>query len=333
MRARPALVLLICCCAGLSACTAAAPQGPDVAVSTPGVGRPAPPSSAQAALSSEAFTPYAALGLSDNDGLAPNESEESLASACMTDAGYPDSGNVPFGISLTPANLAFAQPWGAWGYLGAAQAQQDGFRAPAGSVLTELGIGTAGLGTDPASLPQAEQSALGKCSTIEQDFTDSVQSGSLAGISTLSNDIYNDVEQDSAVSSATKAWTACMATNGYSFHQPGTVIFTELRSMYSGGRVTPGQTVSAAANQAQIATAVTDAGCTAATDLAGIYFAVQASYEQQIVNVNASALAAAVRQYRAAYAKELSRLPDLLKTASAQPFSSAPAGRPTSAKG
>jgi hypothetical protein len=94
-----------------------------------------------------------------------------------------------------------------------------------------------------------------------------------------------------------------MATNGYSFHQPGTVFFTELRSMYGGGRVTPGQRVSAAANQAQIATAVTDAGCTAATDLGGIYFAVQASYEQQIVNASASALAAAVRQYRAAYAK------------------------------
>jgi hypothetical protein len=67
--------------------------------------------------------------------------------------------------------------------------------------------------------------------------------------------------------------------------------------------------------------------------LAGIYFAVQASYEQQIVNANASALAAAVQQYRAAYAKEVSKLPGLLKTASAQPFSSAPAGRPTSANG
>ena len=44
--------------------------------------------------------------------------------------------------------------------------------------------------------------------------------------------------------------------------------------------------MSAAANQAQIAAAVTDADCTDSTDLAGIYFAVQASYEQQIVNAN-----------------------------------------------
>ena len=59
--------LLICCCAlltgtGLAACTASAAKGPDVAVSTPSVGRPQPPTSVQAALSRMAFTPYAALG-------------------------------------------------------------------------------------------------------------------------------------------------------------------------------------------------------------------------------------------------------------------------------
>jgi hypothetical protein len=334
MRTRPGLFLLICCCVGLAACTADASSGPDVAVSTPSVGRPQPPASVQAALSSEAFTPYAALGQSNNDGLAPNESEEALASACMSIAGYPSSTNVPFGIRLAPANLAFGQPWGAWGYLGTAEAQQYGFRAPAGSALTELGIDTSGLGADPASLPQAEQTALGKCSTIEQDFTNSVQNGSLAGINTLSNDIYNDVEKDSAVSSATQAWKACMSRNGYSFTQPANVFFQELQTMFGGKHsIIAGQTISTAANQAQIATAVTDAGCTDSTDLAGIYFAVQASYEQQIVNANQQALTTAVQQYRAAYTKELSKLPDLLKTASSQPFGTSPAGKPTSANG
>ena len=73
------LVLLICCCAGLSACTADASSGPDTTVSTPSVGRPPPPASAQAAVSAEAFTPYAALGVSSNDGLAPGESGDALA--------------------------------------------------------------------------------------------------------------------------------------------------------------------------------------------------------------------------------------------------------------
>jgi len=112
------------------------------------------------------------------------------------------------------------------------------------------------------------------------------------------------------------------------------VFFTEIRAMFGGQRqITPDSQVSPAANRAQIAPAVADAGCTDATDLAGIYFAVQASYEQQIVNANASALAAAVRQYRAAYAKEVSKLPGLLKTASAQPFGPVKAGQPSSSAG
>jgi hypothetical protein len=334
MRARYTLFLLICCCAGLSACTADVSKGPVTAVSTPAVGRPAPPSSVQAALSRDAFTPYAALGQSNNDGLAPNESGEALSSACMTIAGYPNSPNVPFGIRIGPANLAFSQPWGAWGYLGAAEAQQYGFRAPAGSALNALGIDGAGPGSNPASLPQAEQAAIGKCSTITENFTNAMQNGPLAGVDTLSNDLYTDVAKDAAVNNATQAWVACMTKNGYSFKQPQNVFFQELQTMFGGKRsITPDETVSAAANQAQIAAAVTDADCTDATDLAGIYFAVQASYEQQIVNANASALAAAVQQYRAAYAKEVSKLPGLLKTASAQPFGPVKAGQPSSAAG
>ena len=334
MRARYTPLLLICCCAGLSACTAAASKGPVTAVSTPAVGRPAPPSSAQTALSREAFTPYAALGQANNDGLAPNESGAALSSACMSIAGYPNATNVPFGIRIGPANLAFSQPWGAWGYLGAAEAQQYGFRVPAGSALNALGINPVGPGSDPASLPQAEQTAIGKCATITQNFTNAMQNGPLAGVDTLSNDLYTDVAKDAAVNSATQAWVACMTKNGYSFKQPQNVFFTELQTMFGGKRtITPDSQVSAAANQAQIAAAVTDAGCTDSTDLAGIYFAVQANYEQQIVNANQQALTTAVQQYRAAYAKELNKLRGLLKTASVQPFPTSAAGRPSSAAG
>jgi len=62
--------------------------------------------------------------------------------------------------------------------------------------------------------------------------------------------------------------------------------------------------------------AVTDAQCTLSTDLAGIYFAVQADYEQQFVTANQQALNVAVRRYKADYAKELSKLPALLRKAS-----------------
>jgi hypothetical protein len=250
--------LLICCCMGLAACTASAPKGPDVAVSTPSVGRPAPPTSAQAALSRMAFTPYAALGQSNNDGLAPNESSYALAQACLDAAGYPGVGNVPFAVSLGPANLSFAQPWGAWGYLGTTPAQQYGFRAPAGSALSSLGIDANAANADPADLPQAEQTAIGKCSTIGQEFTDATSKGSLAGILTLSNDIASDVRKDAAVKNATQQWSACMARNGYTYQQPQNVFFDQIQKMFGGKRqITVGATVSNAANQAQIATAVT----------------------------------------------------------------------------
>ena len=96
------------------------------------------------------------------------------------------------------------------------------------------------------------------------------------------------------------------------------MFFDQIQKMFGGKRqITVGATVSTAANQAQIAAAVTDATCTESADLAGIYFAVQASYEQQIVNANQQALNSAVQQYKAAYAKELKKLPSLLKTAKA----------------
>jgi hypothetical protein len=328
MRTRTGRWLLICCCAGLTACTAGAPQGPNVTVTTPSVGRPAPPSAAQAALSRDAFTPYAALGVSNNDGLAPNESTSALAIACMTVAGYPNSGNAPFAISFGPGELAFSQPWGDWGYLGVAEAEQYGFRVPPGSALSTLGIDVPQPGANQASVTAAEQAAIGKCATITQDFANAAQNGPLAGIAALSNDIYNDILKDAAVKNATSAWSACMAKNGYHDDQPRDVFLQEQQAMYGNAReINPGQPISAAANQAQLAAAVTDATCTQSADLAGIYFAVQASYEQQLVNANQQALTAAVQRYRTAYQKELSKLLALLRTAKAVRFPTAPVKR------
>ena len=232
MRIRTGLGLLICCCAGLTACTAAAPKGPSTTVSTPSVGRPQPPSSVQAALSREAFTPYAALGQSNNDGLAPNESGDAISNACMTAEGYPNSGNAPISINIGTVALAFSQPWGNWGYLGAAEAEQYGFLVPPGAALSALGLDAPQPGTNPASLPQAEQTAIGKCITIFQNFTNAAQNGPLAGIQALSNDIANDVLKDTAVKTATNDWSACMAKNGYSDHQPQAVYFQERQAIY-----------------------------------------------------------------------------------------------------
>jgi hypothetical protein len=324
-RIRTGLCVLACCCAALAACTAAPPKGPNATVTNPAVGRPPAPVSAQAAVSSEAFTPYAALGISNDDGLAPDASQYALTEPCMNAAGYPgvtfSAGIVPVSIELGgPTGLAFTQPWGQWGYLGTANAQQYGFRFPPGAALTTLGIGGA-FPDNPPSVSAAEQAAAGKCGTIMQDFANATQKGALAGIITLGNDIASDVAHDPSVKNATRAWSACVAKNGYTAGQPQDLANQEWQVMYGGQHaISPTTTVSASANQAQIAAAVTDADCSQSSDLAGIYFAVQASYEKQLVTSNQQALNAAVSQYRAAYAKELGKLPALLRTAKAQPF-------------
>jgi hypothetical protein len=141
------------------------------------------------------------------------------------------------------------------------------------------------------------------------------------------------VAQDPAVQAATRAWSACMTKNGYSFPQPQDVSEQEKRAMYGNepGNANTTAPVSASANQAQLAVAVTDAGCTQSSDLAGIYFAVQASYEQQLVTANQQALTNAVSAYRAAYKKALTKLAAQLRTAKAQPFTQAKSQRPAAA--
>jgi hypothetical protein len=325
------LCLLACCCAALAACTAAAPKGPNTTVSTPGVGRPPPPASVQAALSGEAFTPYAALGTSNDDGLAPGESNYALDAACMSAAGYPGAADD---VTLVVRGyLSFSRPWGPWGYLGAAGAQQYGFQIVPGSFLSVMGIGAGP--PDSASPSPAEQAAASKCGTIELDFANAVAAGPLAFIGTLGDDSGTDVQNDRAVQAATQAWSACMAKNGYSFGQPQAAGRQEQGAIYggNGSDINTAAPVSASVQRAQLAAAVTDAGCTQSSDLAGIYFAVQASYERQLVTANQQALSAAVSAYRAAYKKELTKLAALLRTAKAQPFPQAkrPArrGRPT----
>ena len=128
MRIRTGWGLLICCVA-LAACTANAPKGPAATVTTPAVGRPPAPASVAAAMSSEAFTSYAALGASDNDGLAPGDTYDALHAACMNDAGYGQyAADAPY-PARTNRGLGFPQPYGPWGYVDTALAAEEGFLA------------------------------------------------------------------------------------------------------------------------------------------------------------------------------------------------------------
>ena len=324
MRIRTGLGLLICCVV-LAACTAAGPKGPAATVTTPAVGRPPEPASVAAAMSSEVFTPYAALGAADNDGLAPGDTYDALHTACMNDAGYGQyAAEAPYAIR-TNRGMGFPQAFGPWGYVGTALAAQEGFLAGTG------GPGGGGPGPGPGtpgnpfgSMPTVAQAAAGKCFNILEDFNNAQFAHSMAIIETLNNYISTDVVQDGEFKKADRNWSACMTKNGFSSPNAETFWGQALDTIGQGA--TAGQNLSsppgpptAAQNKAQIAMAVADANCTLTSDLAGIYFAVQANYEQQFVSANQQALNAGVREYKAAFAKALKTMPALLRTTSATP--------------
>jgi hypothetical protein len=320
MRIRTGWCLLICA-AALTACTASGPKGPAATVTTPAVGRPPAPASVAAAMASEAFTPYAALGAATNDGLAPGDTYDALHTACMEDAGYGQYASEANYPVRENSGLGFPQAYGPWGYVGTALAAEQGFMAG-----NSAGPGNGpGPGGGPlGNLPAAAQTAAGKCFNILENFNNATLAHYLSIVETLNNYIGADVINDGEFHAAMRRWSACMAKQG--FHASDADTFSQQAEEMLGLRPPPGQNPTslpgqptAAQNKAQIAMAVADANCTLSSDLSGVYFAVQGSYEQQFVSANRQALDAGVRRYKAAFAKELKEMPALLRTTSATP--------------
>ncbi len=232
MRIRAGWGLLICC-AVLTACTANAPKGPAATVTTPAVGRPPAPASAQAALGSQVFTPYAALGASNNDGLAPGDTYDVLHTACMNDAGYGQyAADAPY-PARTNRGLGFPQAFGPWGYVGTALAAQEGFLAGSGGPG-----GGVPVGGPFASLPTAAQAAAGKCFNIMENFNNAQFAHSMSIIETLNNYISTDVVQDGEFKKADRNWSACMAKNGFSSPDAEAFWSQALNSIEGGTRDT-----------------------------------------------------------------------------------------------
>ena len=313
---------LLACCVVLAACTANGPKGPAATVTTPAVGRPPAPASVAEAMASEAFTPYAALGAAENDGLAPGDTYDALHTACMEDAGYGQYASEAIFPERANRGLGFPQAWGPWGYVGTALAAEEGFMAPEGGPGGGGGPGPGG-GGPVSSLPAAAQAAAGKCFNILENFNNATLAHYLSIVETLNNYIGADVINDSEFHAATQRWSACMAKQG--FHSSDAMSFAQQVQENIGQQPPPGQNTvlpsqpTAAQNKAQIAEAVADANCTLSSDLSGVYFAVQASYEKQFVSANQQALNAGIREYKAAFAKALKTMPTLLQTTSAVP--------------
>ena len=292
-------------------------------MTTPAVGRPPAPASVAAAMASEVFTPYAALGAADNDGLAPGDTYDALHTACMQDAGYGQYASEAAFPERENRGLGFPQAYGPWGYVGTALAAEEGFNAPeAGSGGPGGGIPVGGgvLG----SIPAAAGAAAGKCFNILQNFNNATLARYLSIVETLNNYIGADVINDRELHAAMRRWSACMAKQG--FHSADANNFWQQAQEMLGQRLAPGQNPNgppgqptAAQNNEQIAMAVADANCTLSSDLSGVYFAVQTSYEKQFVSADQQALNAGIREYKAAFARLLKTMPTLLQTTSATP--------------
>ena len=114
---------------------------------------------------------------------------------------------------------------------------------------------------------------------------------------------------DGEFHAAMRRWSACMSKQG--FHSADANNFEQQAQEMLGQRLAPGQNPNgppgqptAAQEKQQIAMAVADANCTLSSDLSGVYFAVQTSYEKQFVSANQQALNAGIREYKAAFAKD-----------------------------
>jgi hypothetical protein len=94
---------------------------------------------------------------------------------------------------------------------------------------------------------------------------------------------------DTRVHAATVKWSSCMRAQGFRYSTPPSQVWWIRRSE--------------SASPAEIATASSDAACTATSDLAGIFFAVDAGYQQELIRQEAFRLAAIGNSLRAENAR------------------------------
>ena len=87
---------------------------------------------------------------------------------------------------------------------------------------------------------------------------------------------YDRSRGDERVRTATAAWSACMKEHGYAAADPV--------------GATTGLSMAGVAAPAEIQQAVTDVGCQRASNLVGVWFAVESAYQRQLIDVNAEAL-------------------------------------------
>jgi hypothetical protein len=242
-------------------------------VPAPAIGAaPASPASYIAAITDLPWRPY----IQDpRQALVVERAELVLAVQCMRHRGY---------RTFTQSMMNYAvpdlaqEPGGPYGWIDGAKAAKFGFHtSPADGVSIHQA---------PVRLSGAQDRALRSCTA---GANSALQAGRVIDPGNLVNQMaaqaWSLTADDTRVKTATARWSSCMRARSFRYSAPPMAN----RWLAKSGT----------ASQAEIATASADAACTASTDLAGIFFAIDAGYQRELISRERATLAAIGAELRA----------------------------------
>jgi hypothetical protein len=300
----------------LTGCGTSAHHGTAVAVQPPAIpARPAAP--APGSTPPMPLDPYNAVP----DASAITQAENLLTERCMQQKGFtwtpgPPGGPLAALLGTTPSGASsesapLAEPYG---IDSAAQAAQFGYHSPTRLQLRNYEQSHPGaqsqlqpLAQHPAAywialdgeVPGSRNSNVGPygggCSgqAAERVGQYARNQADLQLPGQLEAQAASDTGRDSRVIRVEQAWSSCMARKGFSYATP-------MAPAQADWPLVPGAGGALEPSPREIATAEADVACKGTTDLPGIWLAVQAGYERQLIAANQAALTASLRDSQAA---------------------------------
>lgn len=250
-------------------------QAPPVPAPTIG---PAPvsPASYIAAVTDLPWRPY----IQDpRQALIVERAELELVVQCMRRRGY--GAFTQSMIQYAVPDLA-QEPGGPYGWIDGAKARKYGFHtSPADG---------ASFHQAPVRLSADQDRALRSCTA---GASSALQAGRVIDPGSLVNKMaaqaWSLTVGDARVKTATARWSSCMRAHGFRYSAPPTGDQWLAKSR--------------TASPAEIATASADAACTTSADLAGIFFAVDAGYQRELISLEKAKLVAIGAELRAETAR------------------------------
>jgi hypothetical protein len=268
------------CFAGalLGGCSAAATGGGGPSLAVPTITASPAPTSYYAV---EMAQPLAAYETSQSEEVTVADASGLLISSCLQKSGY----DIPASEFSAQNGTPDVTEFGPYGFV-------DPNHGTYGLRLHAV-ASPAGDGSIPLPGGQAEEKKSSQCEQASM-----AQLGDNDADSALINNLISEAQSaagtDPRVTAASSAWSQCMKQNGFSYSDPAAV----------ASAVSPARTASASSSE--IAVAEADWSCTNSTDLSGIYFAVEAGYQDELIQENIQQLTSVKKDVQTELAKAAS---------------------------